>query len=107
MKVVYCKSTKQVAEKAYRILEVERATAVKRSKARKEAKKGAAKLRVFTPTGQSPRPLYEIIVKNKKIWQKVLEPIQIDEFVDAKKIFAEELAKYLLKPLGVKALGIN
>ena len=75
MKIITCQSFKEADEKACQALKV----------IIKEIKKPA--LNIFLPTGRTPRGLYQLFREEKDFWSSKIAPIQIDEFVDPKRIF--------------------
>ena len=93
MKVVTCSSFNEAAQKTSDFL---------RSVIGNEQK---SRLQIFLPTGRTPRPLYGLMTAAKDFWGARLSPIQIDEFVDPKRLFYEELRENLLKPLGLEKKG--
>jgi glucosamine-6-phosphate deaminase len=89
MKLISCQSTDEVASKAMGEL-------------RRVDESANEALRVFVPTGSTPKPLYALLRDEKKYWSKKLSPIQIDEFADSRRLFGRELEDLLIKPLSLE-----
>ncbi|MDZ4676493.1 MAG: 6-phosphogluconolactonase [Oligoflexia bacterium] len=89
MKLIHCKDPQEVAT-----------TTVDLLKAYAQGVTGA--LNIFLPTGGTPTLIYKGFSQEKDFWSKKLCPIQIDEFIDSRRLFYSQLREQVLLPLGVE-----
>jgi glucosamine-6-phosphate deaminase len=66
---------------------------------------GGARPRIFLPTGKSPKALYSLLRKNKTFWLERFDIIQIDEFIDNRRPFFNELKSEIANALDLKILA--
>jgi glucosamine-6-phosphate deaminase len=59
-------------------------------------------LKIFLPTGNTPKPLYALFRKNSQYWKNHLDGIQIDEFIDPDRPFFKQLEREIVGPLGIR-----
>jgi glucosamine-6-phosphate deaminase len=90
MKIIRCKDSNEVAQKTVELME-------------SYARGVTGLLKVFLPTGRTPTSIYKEFLKQKDFWAQKLAPIQIDEFIDPRRLFYAQLREQVLLPLGVEA----
>lgn len=90
MKSIRCQDTNEVAQKTVELMA-------------SHARCVTGLLKAFLPTGRTPTPVYKELVKQKDFWAQRLSPIQIDEFIDPRRLFFTQLREQVLLPLCVEA----